>query len=326
MFDKTLFTIFGREVKMYGICIAVGIIICLLVFYLYTKKKKMPTEVQDFTFFVAIISIVIGFGFAALYQSIYKWITDGVFRYNGITFMGGLIGGVVFFILIYFIGGKYYFKGKKEGIHKREFNKTFLVAPCCITIAHAFGRLGCMCAGCCYGMEAHSGFTIYNSGADRIPVQLYEAIFLFVLFAVLSVMYFKRCNFTMHVYLIAYAIWRFIIEYYRGDVSERGYFLGLFPSQWQSIVFALVGVALFIYYIVKKIPLILPKEEALVEAVAGEGAAEILAEETLSEENTAKEIVEENTINHDKGAGESKPEKQSEEISEPKEQKEEKDK
>lgn len=272
MLPDALFTIFGQEVYMYGICIAVGIVLCLLVFFIYTKKGKMTTEVQDFTFFVAIIAIAIGFAAAALYQSIYTWIDTGKFNFggDGITFMGGVIGGAAAFILCYFVGGKLYFKGPLLGIHKKEFNITFRVAPCCITLAHAFGRIGCMCAGCCYGKESDVGFTIFNAGANRIPVQLYESLFLFALFAVLSVLYFKRCNITMSIYLIAYAVWRFIIEFFRGDVKERGKtFLGLFPSQWQSVAFLAVGVGLIIYYIVKKIPLFFP-EEAVAEGDAGE--------------------------------------------------------
>lgn len=274
MFDKTLFTIFGRGVNMYGICIAVGILVCLLVFFIYTQKKKMPAVMQDFSFFVAIIAIVVGFAFGVLYQAVYKWISDGVFQYSGITVMGGLIGGAAAFATAYFVGGKYYFKnGVNQNLHLKEFNKIVLVAPCCITVAHAFGRIGCMCAGCCYGMESNSGFTIYNSGANRIPVQLYESIFLFILFAVLSVLYFKRCNVLMQIYLISYAIWRFIIEYFRGDVTERGFFLGLYPSQWQSIVFLLGGVALLIIYKVKKIPFVLPKEQPAAETAKETGVA-----------------------------------------------------
>ena len=276
MLPDPLFTIFGQKVYMYGICIAVGIVLCLLVFFIYTKKGKMPTEVQDFTFFVAIIAIALGFVAAALYQSIYTWINTKHFNFggDGITFMGGVIGGAAAFLLCYFVGGKLYFKGPLLGIHKKEFNTTFRIAPCCITLAHAFGRIGCMCAGCCYGKESDVGFVIFNAGANRIPVQLYESLFLFALFVVLSVLYFKRCNITMAIYLIAYAIWRFIIEFYRGDVTERGYtFFGLFPSQWQSVAFLAVGVGLIIYYIVKKIPLFLPEVKESVVA-DGEEVAE----------------------------------------------------
>ena len=87
-----------------------------------------------------------------------------------------------------------------------------------------------------------------------VPTHLYEALFLFALFAVLSVLYFKNYNFTMHVYLIAYGVWRMFIEFFRDD-ARGAVVLGLYPSQWTSIIFIILGVALFVFYKIRKIPL-----------------------------------------------------------------------
>ena len=112
------FTLFGKEINiyMYGVCIAVGILVCLGVFYFYTKKKNMPSKVQDFIFIVAIISIALGFLFAKLYQTVYEWIETGRFDFygSGITAMGGFVGGAAVFLIAYFVGGKFVFKGKEE--------------------------------------------------------------------------------------------------------------------------------------------------------------------------------------------------------------------
>lgn len=276
MLPNALFTVFGRGVHMYGICLAVGIIMCLVVFYLYTKRKNMPTEVQDFVFFVAVGAIAIGFLFAKLYQTIYDWIESGVFDFynSGMTVMGGLIGGALAFILLYFGAGKLYFKGKKEGLHKKEFNKVFLTAPICITVAHGFGRLGCLMSGCCHGAllsrtEYVFGGIWMRATSDKIggwgyyvPTQLYEALFLFALTAVLSVMYFKRVNIIMAIYLIAYGFWRIFIEFFRADDVGELVPNTISPSQWQSIIFILAGVLLIVFYKIKKIPLVLPNEES----------------------------------------------------------------
>lgn len=270
MYNKPLFTLFGKGVYLYGLLIAVGIICCLLVFYFYTKKKKMPAYVQDFSFVVTIIAIILGFIAAKLYQAIYDWIDSGFKSFNfmgaGITAMGGFIGGGAAFILAYFVGGKYFFIGDKLGIHKQEFNKIVLVAPCCITIAHAFGRLGCLCAGCCHGEHLGlehvvGGLYMSPSGESAgyyVPTQLYEALFLFILFGVLTLLYFKNFNITMQVYLISYGVWRIIIEFFRDDY-RGAMILGLYPSQWQSIIFIAGGIALFIFYAVKKYPFRLKK-------------------------------------------------------------------
>lgn len=264
------FTLFGNELKiyMYGVCIAVGILVCLGIFYLYTKKKNMPSKVQDFIFVIAIISIALGFLAAKLYQAVYEWIETGKFDFahSGITAMGGFVGGAAVFLIAYFVGGKFVFKGEEEGLHKREFNKILLCAPCCITIAHAFGRIGCLCAGCCHGKlvsyeAGHGGLYMKSDGVwgYYVPTQLYEALFLFALFAVLSYLYFNRSNITMQIYLIAYGVWRIIIEFFRTD-ARGAVILGLYPSQWQSIIFIAGGVAMILIYIFKKIPLMLPKE------------------------------------------------------------------
>jgi prolipoprotein diacylglyceryltransferase len=64
----------------------------------------------------------------------------------------------------------------------------------------------------------------------------------------------------MAIYLIAYGMWRIIIEFFRTD-ARGAILLGLSPSQWQSFVFIAGGIALIVIYIVLKIPLILPKEK-----------------------------------------------------------------
>lgn len=85
------------------------------------------------------------------------------------------------------------------------------------------------------------------NGGYYIPTQLYESLFLFLLFGVLTFLYFKRYNFTYVVYLIAYGAWRIFIEFFRAD--HRGEIIpgsGISPSQFQSILFILGGIAMLI--------------------------------------------------------------------------------
>ena len=290
MAPNALFEVFGNGVTLYGICIAVGILACILVLYAYTKKKGVPADVQDYVFFIAIAAIAVGFLCAKVFQAFYNWIEDGFKNFDfynaGITVMGGLIGGAAMFLILYFSLGNFVFKGKKAGWHKKYFNDIFLIAPICITIAHAFGRIGCLMAGCCHGAYLGDtykfggikmyGTITYSSGSTRhlwgyfVPTQLYEALFLFALFAVLSVLYFKRSNILMAIYLIAYAVWRMFIEFFRTD-ARGAMILGLAPSQWQSIIFVLLGVGILVFYKLKKIPFVLPDEET---AKVDEGQSE----------------------------------------------------
>ena len=91
-------------------------------------------------------------------------------------------------------------------------------------------------AGCCYGIPLPAPITFFGMFTlDRLPVQIFEAVFEFVLFAVLLVVEKRRAQTDiLKVYLLAYAVFRFAIEFFRGDVV-RGIFLGLSTAQWVSL-------------------------------------------------------------------------------------------
>ncbi len=269
MYPYPIFTIFGNDVMLYGVCIAVGIIACLIAFYIFSKKFGMPEKVQDYVFFILIGGLATGFLSAMVFQGFYNWLDGKPFKIigAGLTVMGGLIGGAGCFLILYFAVGKFYFKGKEKGLHKKHFNTLLRIAPACICIAHAFGRIGCLMAGCCHGAYLGQEFVfggLYMDGTTHgwgyyVPIQLYESLFLFALATTLIVLYLKRCNITMSIYLIGYGVWRFIVEFLRTDY--RGFNPTLYPSQWLSILFVLGGIALMLIYRYMKIPFILPKKE-----------------------------------------------------------------
>ena len=77
----------------------------------------------------------------------------------------------------------------------------------------------------------------------------------------------------MALYLIAYGVWRIIIEIFRTD-ARGAFVLGLAPSQWQSVLFIAGGVALIVFYIIRKIPLFFPKEQPTETMMENETAGE----------------------------------------------------
>ncbi len=276
MHPQPLFELFGRGVHLYGICIAVGILACIILLFRFLTLNKVPSDVQDFIYFTAIFAIILGFLSAMLFQAIYDYIANpsAGFKITGsITAMGGIAGGAAAFIAIYFGIGYFVFM-KKNNIHVKYFNELFRFAPIGITVAHGFGRIGCLFAGCCHGAYLgpdpvagglYMQGTVYSEALGEyvtkwgyyVPTQLYEAIFLFVLAGILTFLYFKkRFNCTMIVYLIAYGVWRFVIEFFRTDY--RGGTAGLTPSQWQSFIFIGIAVALIVVYKIKKYPVCLP--------------------------------------------------------------------
>ncbi len=260
MLPDPLFSIFGIDIDMYAIFILIGLIACFIFTYIAMKKSGYSSSARDMILIIGIFAIALGFLCATLTQSIYDFIanpSDG-FQFTGkMTFLGGLIGGVVVYLGLYFL---YVYvinpKLKDNNIFKSNMNKglweLLRFAPISITLAHAFGRCGCFCAGCCGGIETDAWYGVQFPGEahKEIPTQLFEAIFLFVISAVMIVLYFKfKFKYNMGVYLIGYGIWRFIIEFFRGDVEERGKFVpGLSPSQFWAILMVIGGIAFFFIY------------------------------------------------------------------------------
>ena len=282
MYPYPILELGNIKVYLYGVCIAVGILLCVLVLFYYTKKKNMAQELQDFIFFVAVFTVAGGFLFAKLFQATYDWIAKGYFDFAsaGITAMGGFFGGALIFIVLYFPIGNLFFKKRNPGIHKKQFHIMLRVAPCCITIAHALGRIGCLFAGCCHGALLSSSQSAYVFGGIwmkgtygwgyYVPTQLYEALFLLALFVALTILYSRGFALTHAVYLIGYGAWRIFIEFFRTDY-RGAIVLGLSPSQWFSIVFILGGVAFFVYYYIRKKKLFLDEPRLFSKPVKEEG-------------------------------------------------------
>ena len=268
MYPNELFNIFGLSVDLYNICFLLGIVACFVFTYIALKKCGYSYTARDTILIIGIFAILIGILSAALFQAFYNLIAGKGFTFQGMTFIGGLIGGVISFLAIYFLYT--YFinpKLKDKNFFKSDMNKgvwyLLRIAPISITIAHAFGRLGCMFAGCCYGHVTDEWYGIWNEGlhAHTVPIQLYEAIFLFVLSAVMIVLLFVfKFKYNMSLYLVSYGIWRFVIEYFRADY--RGDFIpGLSPSQFWSILMVILGVVIFFLY--RKFDPMLNKEEVI---------------------------------------------------------------
>lgn len=235
------------NIHMYGVMIAIGVLCAFAILFAVTKKKSIDGKFTDFVFYNGLVSIAVGFGSAALFQAVYDYIENpsAGFHFNGgLTFIGGLIGGVICFLLIYA------FYRKK---HTARLYQIISILPCSILIAHAFGRVGCFFAGCCYGKETDSflGVQFPDLPNPVHPTRLYEAAFLFVMFAICLYLVIKKdFKHNLSVYLVAYGIFRFFLEYLRDD--HRGALVGsISPSQFWSVLMVVAGVMVF--FIVRSI-------------------------------------------------------------------------
>jgi len=245
--------IFGKTYATYGIIAVLGIVvaICFAEFY-FSKFYDLKKE----DIFYASMFALIGVGIGAKLLYIITIIPDIIQNLNmlnvktliskilngGFVFYGGLIGGV--------LGLLVYVK-----IFNVSFKKLSMILIPTVPVFHAIGRIGCLCAGCCYGMP-YDGFgsIIFKNtpyapiGIPLFPMQIVESTCNLIIFIIVLLTY-KRYNGTyktIALYAVLYSIVRFSLEFYRGDVS-RGILWGLSTSQWISIALFIVGIILFAY-------------------------------------------------------------------------------
>ena len=240
-----IFSIGPVTFHMYGLMSAIGILAAY--FFAEHRAKKENLDTDGIIYFV-IACLVAGYiGSKLLYfctilpqvledPSIIKdSITGGWVVYGGI--IGGMIGGGLYC--------------KKKGLPSWKYFDLGLTA---MALAQGFGRIGCLCAGCCYGVETKSALSIVftNSayapnGVHLVPTQIASSLFDFLLFFVM-LLYFehkqKNDGEVTGIYLIAYSLGRFGIEFLRGDL-ERGAVGALSTSQFIALFTFALGIIIF---------------------------------------------------------------------------------
>ena len=236
--------LFGIEGFSMAAMIFLGVIAAAVLFFIYLHKTDK--EISDIDLLVVVIStILFGIIFAILFENIYEAIKSSVNGLYpkwtwGMTFYGGLFGGVLTFILTY----RFYYLRHNVPI----FDEILKIVPASIALGHGFGRIGCFLSGCCYGIETHTSIDVYFPihHHSYLPTQLFEMGFLFLLAGVLAFLAFKKItNYTSIIYMISYGVFRFVIEFFRGD--ERGQLAGLSPSQYWCIIMVLGSIPLYFY-------------------------------------------------------------------------------
>lgn len=272
----------------YGLCALVGTIIAMIVLYFLRKKSTLSEDdILDALIWAIILGMV---GSKTLYfitdppTMPESWSELWDMLTAGLVFYGALIGGLLGVLLVSL---------KKK---KNFFTFTDLILPC-FCFAHAAGRIGCLMAGCCFGIEAEGFLCFTLNGVSRLGTQVMEAMFLTVL-GILLVLLFNsrklRRGAVSGWYMVLYAVWRFIIEFYRDDF--RGNVGALSTSQFISIFIFAGGVVLLV--LSRKWPFeqataaVEEKQEKILEAVEETEETEGTDEEEEEELREALEMAE----------------------------------
>ncbi len=245
-----LFNIGSIPVHTYGFLIALGFLTAVYVARCLALRAGLAVDkVIDLAF----LCLLSGFLGARLLFVITRWdyfmqVPMDIFRVweGGLVFYGGPL--VAAPVAIWFM------RRNKMSV----WTAGDVILPG-LTVAHMFGRFGCLAAGCCYGKATDSAFGIrFNSplvepalrGIPLHPTQLYEAFSLLVLFCGMLYIH-KSKKFegqVMLVYFMAYPIIRSLIEIFRGDLI-RGFVIEdvLSTSQFISIGVFAVATAVLVW-------------------------------------------------------------------------------
>ena len=235
-------------IHTYGLLIATGFLLALFLAVRQAKKKGLPHEdIIDLAFYTLLAGIVGSRLFFILTNLSY-------YAAHPLDIFKIWEGGLVFYGGVLFAAPTAYWYSRKKGLPL--WQTADIWAPS-IAIGHAIGRIGCFCAGCCYGKPAENIpwsviFTDPDSlaikGVPLHPSQLYESAAEFLNFLILIFLR-KKQTFNgqlFWVYILNYSIIRSVVEVFRGD-EIRGFILpGFSISQGISVgMFAIAVIMLF---------------------------------------------------------------------------------
>ncbi len=221
----------------YGLLIALGF---LAASFLAARRAGQigldPDRIQGIALATLIAGLIGGrLGYVLFQWELFRNSPLEIFRldHGGLVFFGGFAGGIA--------GAVWAIRRAGLPVAKTV---DLLVPP--LVVAHAFGRVGCFFNGCCYGKVTSLpwGVRFPSDGLSRHPTQLYEMLALLAIFVLLKRI--ERRNLrpgTVFLsYGLSYGLWRFLVEFLRGDNPPFG--LGLTVFQWIALALAGISAAL----------------------------------------------------------------------------------
>ncbi len=245
------FRVLGREIPFYGLLFVIGFAVAVATAIPKAKKLKLPLSEIACSGVFAGVGGILGAKLLSILTSINYIIEYDLslidILQNGFVFYGGLLGGAL---------GLF--------VYAKVFHAPILLYydlfAAGTALGHAFGRIGCLLSGCCYGIPSAGGFcVIYRHAIDPntplntplLPIQLIESFCLVAVYAACELAFYlgRRRGMSAAVYALSYSVMRFILEFFRGDLV-RGVWGGLSTSQYISLaifVFCLCAIGYCMY-------------------------------------------------------------------------------
>ncbi|HEY4695820.1 MAG TPA: prolipoprotein diacylglyceryl transferase [Candidatus Hydromicrobium sp.] len=255
--DPIAFSIFGFEIRWYGIITALALIIGFTIAYFIARYRgQREEEILNFAPFAVISSVI----FARLLHVAVNWsyyaghpLYIFAFRKGGLAIQGAMVGGIAALIIFC-------------KIRKLDFWLWADILAPGLILGQAIGRWGNFFNQEAFGRPTSLPWAIFIEPANRPydytsyeyfhPTFLYESIANFLLFALLLLMhrFYKNkpgripYGLILSMYLGIYSVYRTFIEYYRIDSSYWG------PIKVVYVIDFIVLIAAFVIanYVIKK--------------------------------------------------------------------------
>ncbi len=258
--NPVIFSLGPLTVRWYGLFMALALIAGFLLISRRTSRFGLRPEQVGDLLFMAIVAGLLG---ARLFYVVQHWpeYLDNpgqIIRIDrgGLVFFGGFVGAT--------LAGFAFCR-----VRRWRFAEILDLCIPALPLGHALGRVGCFLNGCCFGrpsasrlavtypaaaypevLQAQIAQGLLPAGASQplpvFPVQLLAALLnlAICLFLLKVERRLKRRGQLFALYLIAYSLTRFSVEFARGDHLHQ--FIGLTPAQTTAIVVLPIGLAWFL--------------------------------------------------------------------------------
>jgi phosphatidylglycerol:prolipoprotein diacylglycerol transferase len=242
-----LFKLGSITIYSYGFLIAVGVVCGVAYLAIRGKKEVGLTFDQANNLFLLIfIAALVGGKVFLFFENPSSYLENPrrLFTGSGFVFYGSFLFAVPTML--------WFFKKNKLPVY--QMLDIMAIVTC---LVHMFGRMGCFMAGCCHGKPTTSWFGVTFTdpacqaeplNTPLYPTQLMEAGFiLLVMISLLAIWQRKQFHGQLFMlYLLLYALGRFVLEYFRGD-EVRGFVIKDYVSHSQFIALVIFGVSLWVY-------------------------------------------------------------------------------
>ena len=255
-FDPELFNLFGREIRWYGLCWAIGIYFAFLVVQKIYKEEKLPEKWFESVFYYVVIGTIIGarLGHCLFYDPI-GYLSDPIqilkVWEGGLASHGGVIG-IIVAVWLY-----------SKKVTKKSMIWTFdrLVVGACATASMI--RLGNLFNSEVFGLPTNVpwGFRfiqsyeyqklVPNMDLGCHPTQIYEASVYLCLFGISMWLFWKtsakeKQGLILGICMIGIFLSRILIEFLKNvqepfELQMRASY-GIDMGQLLSIPFVIWGV------------------------------------------------------------------------------------